>query len=1055
MRPRKLTMSAFGSYAGVETVDFDRVESGIFLITGDTGAGKTTIFDAISFAMYGETSGGKREGSMMRSEYAQENVETYVELTFQIRGEEYRVWRSPAYKRTSKRKNKEGVYGKVEVPAKVHLFLPDGREMPGRGRETDAKLQEIIGVDKNQFSQIAMIAQGEYMKLLHASSRERKEIFSRIFNTGIYEKVQWILREKEKNLWGELEKNRNLYRHELGKFVCTEESGKKDRFSELLEFPETKAEELMQLASEIIGEAKALEKAYRVQTGEMQQKLDEAKAKLQQAQGTNGLLEKRDKAKKYLDDLRGQADAWEKKKAEIFRWKKAEKVRPLEEQYKERREEYQAVGRRIAVLAEEKEKLDGQAVLAEQTAKEKSELLKKQQEPLSDEITRLKDAIPQYEVCQKKALEVRQLQKVLEDAEQGVQNLSEAQAQRKERLDGLYRERERLEDSGRLEAECRQRLERLQERKTFLKDLEQDWEVLQSWEKELKRKQAATIKQQRLYDEASSAYDEVNRAFIAAQAGLMAKALVDGAPCPVCGSVSHPDKAELLEGTVTEQQVKKAREAREQANRKANEASQESARMRKACEQQKEKVMESGKRLAGEDFGNPSVRESLAAAVFENERLLKTAEEEWKQAKRQVERQIRNRKQIAREEEEREMQEQRLSEVQKTAQETKLALRTAQTEAAQAAKILPFESRREAERRREELERRLKRLTGDEAQARESYIEISRKAAEKGAGLESARGQQTGLREKAEALLAAYRQALKENGFSGEADFLANKKKPGEIEKAEVAYRDYEEELLRAETVSRQYEEQAQGKAWADIPALQERRDELDARVQELQRRYMDVLQNRRGNEEVEKEVKILLAARDRLNREYQTIHNLSQTANGRLSGTAGLDFQTYVQRQYFRQMIDAANKRLQRMNDRRFILKCRELDALGKQGEVGLNLDVYSPEMDKVRDVKTLSGGESFMAALSMALGMADVIQSTAGKVRIDTMFIDEGFGSLDEESRTRAIRILRELSGERRLIGIISHVTELKEQMDRKLVVEKGRKGSRVRWELEDYCS
>lgn len=190
---------------------------------------------------------------------------------------------------------------------------------------------------------------------------------------------------------------------------------------------------------------------------------------------------------------------------------------------------------------------------------------------------------------------------------------------------------------------------------------------------------------------------------------------------------------------------------------------------------------------------------------------------------------------------------------------------------------------------------------------------------------------------------------------------------------------------------------------------------------------------------------------RKKVEEEYQTVHLLYQTANGKLGGSVGLDFQTYVQRQYFKQMIQAANRRLVYMNSERFMLQCRELDALGRQGEVGLDLDIYSLETDTTRDVKTLSGGESFMAALSMALGMADVIQNTAGNVQIDAMFIDEGFGSLDEESRGRAVSILKELAEGRRMIGIISHVTELKEQMDRKLVVEKTNKGSRVRWELD----
>ena len=215
MKPLCVTMSAFGSYAGQVTVDFERLDHGIFLITGDTGAGKTTIFDAISFALFGESSGQKREGGMLRSQYADDGQETWVTLRFQQRGDVYEVTRCPSYSRMSRRKNKNGQYGIIQVAAKASLTLPDKREYPGNVREVNQKIQEILGVDFNQFAQIAMIAQGDYLKLLCASSRERKEIFSRIFNTGIYSRIQGKLKEENNRLFGQLEDNRKLIEHEL------------------------------------------------------------------------------------------------------------------------------------------------------------------------------------------------------------------------------------------------------------------------------------------------------------------------------------------------------------------------------------------------------------------------------------------------------------------------------------------------------------------------------------------------------------------------------------------------------------------------------------------------------------------------------------------------------------------------------------------------------------------------------------------------------------------------------------------------------------------------
>ena len=259
----------------------------------------------------------------------------------------------------------------------------------------------------------------------------------------------------------------------------------------------------------------------------------------------------------------------------------------------------------------------------------------------------------------------------------------------------------------------------------------------------------------------------------------------------------------------------------------------------------------------------------------------------------------------------------------------------------------------------------------------------------------------------------------------------------------------YRLNLIQTETSFRQYEEQTKGKEKKDTKDLEIRIQGSQEKERKIQEKLSSLSGVRSCNEGVKKEIRKQMAAREKLEKEFRTIHLLYQTANGKLPGTAGLDFQTYIQRCYFRQMVHMANKRLSFMANGRFLLKCRDMGNLGRQGEVGLDLDIYSLETDRIRDVKTLSGGESFKAALSMALGMADIIQNTAGKIHLDTMFIDEGFGSLDEEYRIRAIQVLQSLAGEKRMIGIISHVTELKEKMDRKLIVWKDERGSHIRWE------
>ena len=257
--------------------------------------------------------------------------------------------------------------------------------------------------------------------------------------------------------------------------------------------------------------------------------------------------------------------------------------------------------------------------------------------------------------------------------------------------------------------------------------------------------------------------------------------------------------------------------------------------------------------------------------------------------------------------------------------------------------------------------------------------------------------------------------------------------------------------LVTLEEHFSQLKEELTGKEKIDTSSLKEEAEQLEAEQKQLEQRRMELAGNESRNQQALKNLKALYQERTALEKEYTVISTLDRTANGNLNQQARLDLQTYVQRRYFKYIVAEANRRLVKMSGSQFILQCRDMENLGKRGEVGLDLDVYDLVTDKVRDVKTLSGGESFMAALSMALGMADIIQRMAGRVHLDTMFIDEGFGSLDEEARSKAIGILTELAGEHRLVGIISHVTELKEQIDRKLVVSKTEKGSRATWVLE----
>lgn len=854
MKPQKLTMSAFGSYGGVEVIDFTSLDSGIFLITGDTGAGKTTIFDAISYALFGEVSGAARDGSMMRSHYAPEDGETYVELVFQEHGECYCVRRSPAYERTSKRKNKDGAYKKVSVGAKASLILPDGREFPGNIRDINQKIQELTGVDREQFAQITMIAQGEYLKLLHASSRERKLIFSKIFQTGIYGRVQLRLKEEYNRLYGQLEDNRKLTEHERKKAHVPENSAFFEPWKALNEYQETKKTEFLDVLQQVQEETKSRETALKKQRDQIEKERTYVETQLSQAKEINKNFEQKRIIEKKIALLEGQAEEIRLLEKQLQNIRKAEKVLPAQHSYEEAESFYR-------------------------TAVEKSEQVRQEISSRTEELERAKKSV-------------------------------------------LASSFQKAEDA----------------------------------RKKHEKNQKALIALQKEFEQADVQYNQRYGLFLEVQAGIMAAELEDGAPCPVCGSTNHPKKADCPKEDISQQWVEEAKNIRDELEQKRIQAAE-------LCIRSQENLLQQEKTL--------KEQKEKWQDIFENEdgfaRLLST---ELESCKRKI------------------YSEKELDVIQET-------LRT-------------LEGMQKAEMKNAEEKRAL--------------------ASEKS---------------------THYMQIREQEGFRSESDYLEVKALIGQKESWEGRIKQHEQELLEARTGWKTYDSLTKGREPVDVTAWKEASARLESEQKSLHKEEVSLAAMRQGNQQVLKNLKGLWNRREELEKEYRILRNLYQTANGKIAGQAGVDFQTFVQRRYFNQMIQAANRRLKYMTDGQFILQCREMDALGKQGEVGLDLDVYSIVTGKTRDVKTLSGGESFMAALSMALGMADIIQNLAGNVRVETMFLDEGFGSLDDDARLRAIRILQELTGQRCSIGIISHVTELKEQIERKLIVKKDEKGSRIYWE------
>lgn len=929
MKPLTLTMSAFGSYGGLETIDFEKIGSGIFLITGDTGAGKTTIFDAITYCLFDETSGGKREGDMMRSQYASDETPTYVELRFQEGREIFTVRRNPSYQRRSKRRNKSGEYALTKEYAGVELCLPDGLPYKGRIQDINRKIVEIVGLDAGQFLQIAMIAQGDFLKLLHAPSKDRKEIFGKIFNTRIYGRIQEELRDAAKSLEDGLKENQISSVREIKELEALPGSSYGETLQSLSESQDCWGEKAVLVIEKV-------QEEFSIEFENL-------------AERRRGLREDIKKKEEYIG-LLGRKMQGEERINSLKRWLSGQ-----QERIGLYREEYAA---------------------AQRASEEKGALLEA-------ELIRTRELMPRYAELEQKDQELIGLRNSWSQRKKQWEQEKQNQEKLRKERQHLNEEQEMLEGAGNAIPTLTGRIEELEVRENGLSGIEALQRTLQSLEASLRDKHGRLREKLVVYQKKAEYYNQLFTHFTAEQIGLIAGKLEEGRPCPVCGSTDHPSPASSPAVEVTQQMVEDAKAEADRLNEEVTGLRERFSEEKQEFQLREQLLKDEGQRWTGEPL---SWRQKDQTGVVNIKREIITEKKELNLKKRRFEQERTkfeaNRERLKKLEGELTESEHILERIQKESEEARFAWEVLQKELEVKKGSLPFEDKREAERAFREKSSEKARLTENAERARKSL-----------------------------------EQALEEQN-----------QKQGALTAEQEALKRICEEVFDREALK--------------IPeeALEEMQRE-ENRLEE-QARNLDHL--KRKNAQALEQLRKLFLRREELSRQYGLVGRLDRIANGKRRQAAGLDFQTYVQRRYFSAIIHEANRRLISMTGRKFLLQCREIENLKLQGEVGLDLDVYSCVTDSIRDVKTLSGGESFMAALAMALGMADMVQRTAGKVRLDAMFIDEGFGSLDEESRQQAIRVLNELAGEERLVGIISHVEELKEQIDRKLVITKGKTGS-----------
>lgn len=928
MKPLKLTMSAFGSYAGKNVIDFTGQQQGIFLITGDTGAGKTTIFDAITYALYNQTSGGERNGNMMRSQYAQPEAETYVELEFLYRGQTYRVRRNPDYKITKTLKN--GKIREQKVPHSVELTMPDGTVFPEKKNATDAKIIEILGLTADQFSQIVMIAQGDFLKLLYTKSDERKMIFSKLFRTDIYWKIQENLRRKSMEMDERIQENDRAFEQE------------KSRIIPLPESEELPLDELVERLRERLKDALKEQNLRRANVEELNKKITKYEE-------INKLFRSLEKIRQTGKELEARQVESKERRQQIENALKADKVLVAEQQ---NLRQQQAVEQSVQAIAKMEETLTNNQEMFETLKTQLQEVEAEQKREAADiqkKMLALEQSFPSYEALQNARSEEQQAKKVWEDLEK----TSEESFHKKEAGIAALKEQQKRQEQ-------------------VVEQTKKNWEQTSL-----------------SASESAKHYEHMYEAFLKEQAGILAENLSAGCPCPVCGSTVHPDPAKLSDHAVTELEVEQAKKTRAAAEEKRD--------------------------LAYAAFeAEKTEKQKLAQAVEKEEADFVLAQTIAKQQRKEAE--------------------QNYVSLQKIAEQIR--------------EKLVYPSLAEAKKQYAAMQKAL--------EAAEQEIERKRqKVSELAEAMNTLKGQKLAEEEnqKTAKKLAAktekeYAKLLEKSGFVSEETYhlaILPERSRSKLEREE---KEYESQCLRQQSEQKLLEKQVSGKTYTDTTELNEQLKAEKQALKEAEKTYMELHTAYENDRSVLQNCAVYLEKGKKLESEDQVIKSLSKTANGRLSGSAKIDFETYIQRQYFKQIIHEANKRLLTMSNHQFILKLKEEANTGRKTNEGLDLSVYSLVTDSERDVKTLSGGESFLAALAMALGLSDIVERSAGAIHPDMMFIDEGFGSLDAQSRQQAIEVLAELAGDSRMVGIISHVTELKEQIDRKLVVNRTDNGSRAVW-------
>ena len=913
MRPIKLKISAFGPYAGVTEFDFEKLGTGgLYLITGDTGAGKTTIFDAITYALYGDPSGNNREVSMLRSKYADDSTPTEVELKFSYYGKEYIVKRNPEYERANKRGS-----GTTKQIANAEFIYPDGKVV-SKIKDVDNAVKAVIGIDRNQFCQIAMIAQGDFLKLLLAPTKERMEIFRHIFKTELFSNLQDRLKRESGSLSDECTTIKRSIAQYIGGIVCDEDSVASIEVEKAKKGNLT-TEDTIVLIETLISDDEEMESKLSENKASVQKELDEIKALITKVKGI---------ATAKTDLAKNEAD--------------------------------------YAQLTEEKVSIS--------ETYESAKTKEPQIEEHGEAIARIKATLPEYDELAAKQTAVSNNRSFIETATQKVEKLDGRISLLTDEIKALTDEEKNLQKAGEEKLKLEADRKALKERSEKLATLKISIGSLETARKKYLAAVRAYEEKASVASAADAEFKAGNKAYLDAQAGILADTLINGVACPVCGSTVHPSIAAKPENAPTKIELDELQDKAINANNDSNTAREAAGSLKGAFDEKEKSVIEDIEALLGEvslDDASALIEDKITEITSEIKEIdLKISDE-----KKKIDRKAEINKLIPQKTDELEKDQKEILSIRDELTAKTVETKTLEARISELKDKLSFESKAKAEQEISALSRVIE------------QIKIA---------IDSAQKKLAECNEKLASLKSAKDEILKRLDGSTDIDLEQESAKQSVIE-----------EKLRA---------------------IEKEEKTVHSRISA----------NKKSLENIKTKAGDLIATE----RKYAWVKALSNTANGNISGKEKIMLETYIQMNYFDRIIARANSRLMIMTDGQYDL-VRRKEALTKQGQSGLDLDVIDHYNGSQRSVKSLSGGESFKASLALALGLADEIQSSAGGIKLDTMFVDEGFGSLDEDSLSQAMKALTSLADNDRLVGIISHVGELKQKIDKQIVVTKDKSG------------